>query len=99
MKFWRMSFSETITFLCEMQVHIPKISLLVFAYFSEMMNYVIGLVGLKFSPSVSKGLTYFRLNLVCMSIDRNDSIKIRYVLFFLHIFHVCFLKLMTYKED
>ena len=42
---------------------LPLVALLAFAYFSEMMNYVIGPIGPKFSPAVSKELkkTWSRL--------------------------------------
>ena len=35
---------------------LPLVALLPFVYFSEMMNYVIGPVGPKFGPAVSKEL-------------------------------------------
>ena len=41
----------------------------------------------------------FLLNLVCISIDINDDIRIRFVLFLFHICYVSILKLITYKKD
>ena len=50
------NFIENITNFCFYVYILPLVALLAFAYFSEMMNYVIDPVGPKFIPAVSKEL-------------------------------------------
>ena len=70
------------------------IELLILVLKDSLVNETVTLQLLKNFMDVN----YFWINLVSISLDRNDSIRIKSVLILFHIFHAGIVKLITYKK-
>ena len=67
------NFIEIIGDFCFQVYILPLVALLVFVYFLEMMNYVIGPVCPKFSPAVSKELRTINFDMHWLLINKHQS--------------------------